>query len=86
MNTGLTCVTCPCCDGEGGEVYLAGGYKAHHSGACLPRERTSICDLCEGTGELEVCTHCLEPLEVVRGEEVCGCIAVSLAEGVRQAA
>lgn len=86
MNIGLTYVTCPHCDGEGGEVYLAGSYRAYHSGVYLPREQTSICDLCEGTGELEVCAHCLEPLEVARGEEVCSCAAVSLAEDVRQAA
>ena len=86
MNTGLIYVACPHCDGEGGEVYLAGGYRVHHSGAYLPREQISICDLCEGKGELEVCAHCLEPLEVVSGEEVCGCAVVSLEEEVPQAA
>ena len=87
VNTGLTLATCPHCDGEGGEVYTAGpGYTAYHSGAHLPFEHTSICEVCEGTGEVEVCAHCAKPLEVVRGEEVCGCVAVHAVIDVRQAA
>ncbi len=86
-NAGFMLTTCPYCDGEGGEVYTTGpGYTAHHSGAYLPFEHTSLCEVCEGTGELEVCAHCSEPLEVVRGEEVCSCVAACAVVDVRQAA
>lgn len=87
MNTGFTLTTCPHCDSEGGEVYTSGpGDSALHSGVHLPYERTSACEVCEGAGEVEVCAYCLEPLEVVSGEEVCGCVALSRAVDVRQAA
>lgn len=86
-NVGLILAMCPHCDGEGGEVYTTGpGYAAHHSGAHLPFEHTSICEVCEGTGELEVCARCAEPLKVQRGEEVCGCVAAHAVVDVRQAA
>ncbi len=87
MNTGLILITCPHCDGEGGEEYAAGpGYRAHHSGGYLPFEHTHLCEVCEGAGEVEACAYCLEPLEVLRGEEVCGCAALSVAADVRRAA
>ena len=86
-NVGLTLAMCPHCDGEGGEVYTTGpGHAAHHSSAYLPFENTSICEVCEGTGELEVCAHCFEPVEAVRGEEVCSCAAGHGVVDVRQAA
>ena len=87
MNTGLILTPCPHCDGEGGEVYATGpGYRAPHSGGYLPFEHTDTCEVCEGAGEIEACACCLEPLEVVRGEEVCGCVALSVTVDVRQAA
>ena len=87
MNTGLILTTCPHCDGEGAEVYAAGpGYRSPYSGSYLPFEYADTCEVCEGAGEVEVCAHCLEPLEVVRGEEVCGCVALSIAPDVPQAA
>ena len=87
MNTGLILTACPHCDGEGGDLFAAGpGSEAPYSGGYLPSEHTDVCEYCEGAGEVEVCAHCFEPLEVVRGEEMCSCAVMDAAVDVRQAA
>ena len=79
INTGLILVACPHCDGEGAESYLAGpGYSAPFSGSYLPYEHIAPCDYCEGRGDVEVCACCLVPLEIVRGEEMCSCVAAEM--------
>ena len=63
-------VSCPDCQG-------AGGFDGDHT------EPGTVCQTCNGSGEIEVCPNCRTQPYVVEGVEACGCtVAVfALTEG-----
>lgn len=65
----LVNVTCGVCGGD--------GYTLEPL-TDLADETLTPCEVCGGTGELEVCGGCLAVPEVVAGFEVCACLGVSL--------
>lgn len=67
----LVAVTCPACDGEGYTLQVdtvTAGYD----------EEAHRCEVCGGSGDLEVCGSCYEVPVLEGGLEVCGCAALSL--------
>lgn len=53
-------VPCPSCEGPG-------GFEGDHT------EPDSVCETCNGSGEIEVCPNCHMQPWVAKGIEVCGC-------------
>ena len=72
-------IDCPLCQGEG--KVLAMGAPLHFSnelGTYMPNESEHLCPDCWGEGTLEVCAGCQEPLQIVKGKEVCACDELEL--------
>ncbi len=68
----LTLAECGACEGEGYRLVCAG----------TPVETHLICVTCGGEGRLEVCEGCGEVPRVVRGLELCNCVAEGVALAV----
>ncbi len=78
MDAALTTICCPHCGGEGYLLALGGpGIYSARPGSHLPSESYLPCERCGGSGELEVCVHCLQPLVVIGGRELCACDVVA---------
>ena len=72
-------VPCGFCQGEGTVLSVGRpGAFSRELETFLPSETFSECPLCFGQGKLEVCGGCLEPFQIVRGREVCGCATLQL--------
>ncbi len=65
----LTLADCGACEGEGVRLAYAG----------TPRETYLVCVTCGGEGKIEVCESCGEVPRVVRGLELCACVAEGVA-------
>ena len=78
VRTDVVKVTCGFCQGEGTVLSIGQpGAFSRYDKTFLPSEAVTECPMCF-EGELEVCRYCLEPLQIVGGREVCGCVAVQL--------
>ena len=72
-------VECAQCEGEGHVLHLgAASIFSGSAEAYLPAEGYMLCPLCHGEGEIEVCSQCREPFEIVGGREVCACAMLEL--------
>lgn len=65
----LITVSCDACGGDGYTLALC---------AAQPDGSLASCEVCGGTGTLEVCGSCLAVPEVVGGFEVCACMGAAL--------
>lgn len=74
----FTTVECNQCEGEGHLLHMGAAAIFSGSGDYLPAEGYTLCPLCYGEGEVEVCADCREPLEIVGGREVCACAVLEL--------
>lgn len=61
------------CDACGGE-----GYRLEVDEAATYGEHAEPCAVCDGSGEVEVCSCCGEVPQLVDGRETCSCITVPL--------
>jgi RecJ-like exonuclease len=74
-----TLIDCSRCQGEGYILVMGQpGRFSSHSETYQPDESFEICSNCKGEGVLEVCTICLESLQILRGLEACHCIQLQL--------
>ncbi len=67
----LVSVTCLTCDGEGYSLQVDRAVASYD-------EEAHPCEVCGGSGELEVCGGCYEVPTFEGGLEVCGCVALPL--------
>lgn len=67
----LVAVTCTACSGEGCVPHAA-------TNADTYAEYEQVCEVCGGSGELEICSGCYELPRLEDGLEVCGCVALTL--------
>ncbi len=69
----LELAACPACHGEG-------GHRGDHT------EPGTVCQSCNGSGEVEVCPNCRTQPYVVGGIEACGCTVAVFALAEEEAA